>query len=88
MTRDHLRPSHLNIVPYISGIPESQSLARHFAHDTLGEIVTQTGGQLLVVHTWIVCDLSPELGNFGWVPDLEFEFTLRPLNEVCVGRNE
>ena len=88
VTRDHLRPPHLDIVPYTSGVLKGQSLPRDFAHDALGEVVPQTECELLVVHAGVVCDLPPELSHFGGALDLKFEFSFRPLYEVGVGRDE
>ena len=85
MTRDHLRMSHLNIVPYASSVSKSQSLAGHFAHYSLRVVVPQTQGKFFVVHIWAVHDLPPELGHLSGVLYLEFKLSLCLLDEVCVG---
>ena len=84
--RRGLRPSHLYIVPNVPGELEGEFPALDLTQDALVEIVLERSIQFLVTHGVIVGQLSPQLGHFRWLADLEFKLVVRPLQEVCVGR--
>lgn len=76
----------MHVVPYVSCELEGELPPLDLSEDALLEVILEPQQELVVVHGCIAGQLSPKLGHLHGSGDLELEFVVRPLEEVCVIR--